>query len=235
MINSSDKRIYGGSLKFLSLLPFVGILLVFPCFGSDWELIKEQEGIKIYRRPLKNTSLLSFRGIGEIDAPFGKVVQILLDSEKTSEWANQFPDNRILKWIKKHYEEVRYSELKMPLFFNNRDFISLSTATVNYKEKYLRVNFDKASGYDKPLKKGNILGDISGSYFIIYSLDGGKKTKVDGVAVVDIKGRIPIWIVNFFQARWPYNTLINIRKQSKKSSIKEHSYFSKIFQKGKAL
>ena len=222
-------------MNFFSFFPLVVTFLSLSCFGSEWELIQEKKGIKIYKRSLKNTSLLSFRGVGEIDASFGKVVQIVLDAEKTKEWANRFPDNRLLKWIKDPHEAIKYNELDMPLFFSNRDFISLSKTSINYETKSLRVDFEKALGYDKPLKKSNVLGDISGSYFMVQFLDGGKKSKIEGVAVVDIKGRVPIWIVNFFQARWPYNTIINIRKQAKKSSVKEHPYFSKIFQRERAL
>ena len=206
---------------FLASLPLGG--------QEDWTLTRDSDGIKVYKRTIANSSRLAFRGVGEIDAPFGKVVQILLDVERTGEWASHYNEGKILRWIRRPLVSIKYTEAGMPLFIRNRDFISRSTITVHPKEKFIRVDFEKEESYSGPLKEGNIRGEISGSYFIVYSLDGGRRSKVDGVAFVDLKGIIPIWLINFFQSSWAYKTISKIRLQAKKTDIGEHPYFTNAF------
>ena len=187
--------------------------------SSEWQLTDDRDGIKVYKRSLTGTGLLSFRGVGQVDAPFAKVVQIVMDLHRAKEWAERFKEGRILRWIDKPISGIRYSEVAMPPLVKNRDFISLSTVSLNREEQYLRVDFSSTPEYTKPIKEGNILGDIGGSYFIVHALDGGKRAQLDGVAVIDLKGSIPVWVVNFFQSRWPYKTIVNIREQAKKNDI----------------
>ena len=198
-------------------------------FSSEWRLVKEKNNIKIYSKSDEDSSLVSFRGVGEVNAPFGKVVQIVLDPNRARTWGKDLKESKVLKWIKKPLEFVEYNEVNMPLFIQNRDFVSKIKITVNKKEKYIRVDYVKDHDYENPVKEDNILGDLTGSYFIVHSIDGGRRALLDGVAIADPKGWIPGWVVNLFQSNWPYGTITKIRLQAERNDIKSHPYFSKVF------
>ena len=50
-------------------------------------------------------------------------------------------------------------------------------------------------------------------------VDGGRRTRVTGVAVADPRGSIPTWVVNLYQRNWPYDTIMAMRGQAKKSGL----------------
>ena len=50
-------------------------------------------------------------------------------------------------------------------------------------------------------------------------VDGGRRTRVTGVAVADPRGSIPTWVVNLYQRNWPSDTIMAMRGQAKKSGL----------------
>lgn len=198
--------------------------------GGGWELSGERDGIRVFRRRVAGSSLLSFRGVGEVDAPLAKVAQIVLDLERAGEWAARYERGRVLRWIDRPWRGLVHVEARMPLFVKNRDFVSFSTIVADPAAGTLRVDYeaDRSRG-GRPVGRGNVLGDLSGSHFTLRSLDGGRRTLVDGVAVVDLKGRIPAWLINVFQADWPYRTLVALRRQAGKDDVGAHPLFSELF------
>lgn len=199
-------------------------------FASSWEKIKEEDGIQIFKRDLPNTSLISFRGVGIVDAPVEKIVSIILDTGRAAEWAADLEESKVLEWKNQPMEYIEYNHIRMPLILSNRDFISNLKVSVDKNKKQVHVQYSTPNEqkYLKPYYDGNVLGDLDGSYFTLTSVNGGASTQLDGVVVCDPKGVLPNWVVNLFQSSWPYDTIQSIRKQASKPDVTVLSNYSKI-------
>lgn len=197
-------------------------------FANSWQLIKDENNIQVYKRSLNNTSLVSFKGIGIVNARYDKVLQVILDPNRAKTWGKDLKESKILKWIDKPLEFVEYNEIEMPAFINNRDFVSKIKITIDTGSKIIKVNYIKDKSYIFPIKEDNVLGDVTGSYFTVSPVQNGKKTKLVGVAIADPKGLIPHWVVNLFQSDWAYETIMGIKEQLRKKELKSHPDFKNI-------
>lgn len=207
------------------------IIILVTCdtsIASSWELIKNEKNIQVYKRDLNNTSLVSFKGVGIINARYDKVLQVILDPNRAKTWGKDLKESKILKWIDRPLEFVEYNEIEMPVFIDNRDFVSKIKITIDKENKIIKVNYIKDESYLFPIKEDNILGDITGSYFTVSPVQNGEKTKLVGVAIVNPKGLIPHWVVNLFQSNWAYETIMGIKEQLKKKDLKSHPHFKNI-------
>lgn len=193
------------------------------CGEPKWELMREQMGIKVYKKIYENSSLIAFRGVGVIKAPIQVVANTILNENREGKLSDALLETKTLEWIKYPNEYIEYNEIEMPLWITNRDFVSKVFLTYNKKRKELTVAYNSSLKYQTPINKDNILGDINGSSYTLTSIDNGKQTLADGTALADPKGSIPKWFVNIFQASWPYETLQLIRKHSIKTDpISKH-------------
>ena len=213
-------------LKLNILVIFLTLLIANSVFAKDWKLIKSKDNISIYKKDLENSSLVSFRGVGIVDAPYARVLQVILDPKRAETWGKDLKESKVLKWINKPLEFVEYNEIELPIFLSNRDFVSKIKIEINKAQKFIKVNYIIDNNYKHPIKEENVLGDITGSYFIVSPV--GNRTKLEGVAMVDPKGLIPHWVVNLFQANWAYDTILSIKEQLKRDDGLNHPYFYKI-------
>jgi hypothetical protein len=200
----------------------------------DWQKISEEDGITVYRREMAGSAIVSFRGKADINATLPKVVGILLDTTRATEWTDDLVESRVLRWIHWPTEYVEYNHVGTPIPMKDRDFVSLVRVSAHPEKGELEVSYADVPPLTPPLqapKTDHIRGELSGSGFILRSIAEGRKTTLDGWIQCDPKGSIPKWIVNYFQKGWPRNTLEAIRAQALKPDVKEHPYFKSLFEK----
>lgn len=74
-------------------------------FSQAWDFIKEKEGIKIYTRMEKNSSLKSFKGVVEIRTDMDKVCNLLGNVKNVDWWDKNLREIRVLLYEKdKHIQ-----------------------------------------------------------------------------------------------------------------------------------
>ncbi len=213
---------------------FAGIALTsaLACAGSaqagseEWEKVNEKDGIQVSVRNVPGTSLVAVRGEAELDAPPGKVLQVIMDCGRAKEWVDHLKECRRVRQFS-DYEYVTHNHFGTPFVMKDRDFVARVKITVDLKAQAVQAVFRSIEDADAPPTDA-IRGNIIESKYQILALDGGKRSRMVGEALVDPKGSVPKWIVNFFQRQWPVTTIKSLRKQVAKSDIVVPPFFQNL-------
>jgi hypothetical protein len=184
--------------------------------GDDWKLIGAQHGIEIYRRDVPGSSLVAFRGEGEIDAPVWKVASVLLDTRRAPEWADSLVESRVVKRLAPD-AYVEYNHIGMPFILKDREFVSDVTIQIDAEARIFALIY-KPSGARVPATH-YVRGEIRSGIFQVRSLEQGRRSVLTAEVQCDPKGAIPAWVVNFFQKGWPIKTFEGVRAQAAKPDV----------------
>jgi hypothetical protein len=181
----------------------------------SWETVRSEKGIVVSKKDVPGSSLLAFRGEGDIDAPILAVGSVLIDETQTKEWVDSVAEVRVLRRIS-DLEQVTYVHIATPFVMSDRESVMRARVTVDAAARSLVL---RAVSVDDPLapRTGLVRVQVDESFFSLTSLDGGKKTHVVAEIHADPRGNVPGWIVNTFQKSWGFNTIDNLRKQVRKS------------------
>ena len=150
---------------------------------------------------------------------------VIFDTQRRKEWIEGLVDSRIIRWGGKD-NFIEYDHIDMPLFFEDRDFVSKITMSFDLSGK-MAFHYQPADDPSAP-QTSYIHGELLDTTFTLSSLDNGKKTQVDAEFLSDPKGWIPKWLVNFFVKDWPKKTFRNLRKEVLKSDLSVDPRFSKL-------
>jgi len=201
------------------------VLLAQPGLAAQWQSVDTtDDGIEIFRKEVEDR-LVAFRGVGVVDAPLPLVATVIFDAGRRQEWIEGLVESRILRWGGKD-SFVEYDHIDMPIFFQDRDFVSKITMNFDLPGK-MTFHYQPADDPSAP-RTSYIRGELLDTTFILSSLDNGKKTHVDAEFLSDPKGSIPKWLVNFFVKDWPKKTFRKLRKEVLKLDISMDPRFSNL-------
>jgi hypothetical protein len=201
------------------------VLLAQSGFAAEWQSVDTtDDGIEIFRKEAGDR-LVAFRGVGVVEAPLPLVATIIFDSGRRQEWIEGLVDSRIIRWGGED-NFVEYDHIDMPIFFQDRDFVSKITMRFDLSGK-MTFHYEPADDPAAP-RTSYIRGELLDATFILSPLDNGKKTQVDAKFLSDPKGWIPKWLVNFFVKDWPKKTFRKFRKEVQKPGLSVDPRFSNL-------
>ena len=213
-----------GMRNFLSRLTVglvVSTLLGSPgVLAKKWEKLSEEDGIAVYRREVRNSSLLAVKGEALIDASAAKIAAILLDQDHKAEWVDRLYIAKTLETVSP-VEIVHYAAFNMPAIVSNRDIVYRSTYSVDLAQKVIRIVLRSVEHKDQPPTVG-VRAILKRGSYLLYPREGGSKTWVVVENHLDPMGYLPALLVNAIQKSWPYKTLAGLRSQAAKPDIKDH-------------
>jgi hypothetical protein len=195
------------------------LLAVAPPISAEpqpaWQTIRSEDGILVSRQAIAGSSLLAFRGEGDVDAPILVVGSVLIDEKHAPEWVDSVVEVRLLRRIS-DVEQVTYTHISTPFILSDRESVTRERLVVDPVKQSLVINIVSV---DDPLapKTGRVRVRLDQGSFSLASIDGGRRTHVIAEIHADPGGNIPSWIVNTFQKSWGFNTLTNLRKQVRRS------------------
>lgn len=195
----------------LSLL-FLNLLVAFSPVTDDWELKKEQEGIKIYTGD-KNAGIKKIKIETTINYPAVNVLEVLKDKEKYTNWVYKCSEAKLLKKVNDN-EFYHYQITSAPWPIQDRDMIvhlkiSENNETGEYTLTGLGVPdyLPEKSGKVR-IKHYQTLWKITpvtqNSCLVVYEMR------------VDPGGAIPAWLYNLGSTEGPLITAQNLRKEVEK-------------------
>jgi hypothetical protein len=201
------------------------VLLAQPGNAAEWQSVDTtDDGIEIFRKEA-DERLVAFRGVGIVEAPLSLVATVIFDTGRRQEWIEGLVDSRVIRWVGDD-NFIEYDHIDMPIFFEDRDFVSKITMSFDLSGK-MTFHYQPADDPSAP-RTSYIRGELLDATFILSPLDNGKKTKVDAQFLSDPKGWIPKWLVNFFVRDWPKKTFRKLRKELQKPGLSVDSRFSNL-------
>ncbi len=197
--------------------------------GVTWTANDDVDGIKTFTGEVPGSAFVAFRGTGKVNAPIGRVANVLIDLTRHSEWVPNFGGMRLLRDITKE-EKVIYRHVITPAVIDDRDFVVHVKTYKDEKSGHLVFAFESTKDDKAPVEDGKVRGVIhKRSGYRMWPVDGGKRTMVIFTFHVDPRGSVPAWIVNLFQDSYPLNNMRNIRDQATKSDVKPHPEVEEAF------
>ena len=195
--------------------------------APGWELTRDEDGIRSYKRVVTGSPLLAFRGEAVIKAPITRVLSVALDTERVGEWIPGVAESTVVRWIKEPVEYVQYSRFDAPWPVRDRIFLSRVVMAVDphtYTTEIRYHNIPETLDRDR-----GIQGYTGGSYYILRPFDQGRSTYFVGVSVADPRGSVPAWLVNWMGASWAHRTLRLLARQVAKPDVSDLPMIEPLF------
>lgn len=202
--------------SFLTLLSLSTNLFAAP----QWEEIKEEDGITVYRAKMPGTKIVAFKGKVVMDTPIKKVIWVLADREHRREWVDRLDINEELEVISPT-ERIIYQSFKMPFIITNRDMVYKSVLKKDNKTGVYTLHMESVD-HEKAPETIGVRARLINSNYTLKPLPNGK-TEVVVEILSDPMGLLPTWLVNLVQKSWPLKTLRALREQVKKDFVKEYT------------
>jgi START domain len=193
----------------------------------QWEKIRDQDGITVYRSHVPGTSVLAFRGEGRVPSPLLKVAHVIIDPARGPEWVDSLSESRVLRPIS-DLEFLEYDRFAMPLLIKDRDFVSHVTIAADPAREVVEVRFVSVEAPEGPAVRGCVRGDLVHSLFRLQAAGEGA-TIVEAEILCDPKGALPKWLVNLFQKSWPVKTLQALRTQAARPDVTPHPGLARLW------
>ena len=178
----------------------------------QWELVEDQEAIRVWQQDVPGTSLVKFRGRGLVNADIFTVFSVLYDIDNKTDLLNRCSEYQLLG-----YESpetlIAYSLLESPFFLiSDRDVIFRTSVSFEPEQKRIVASFRKADDTLKASPAGVVrTADIRGKWVLEVTEEG--ETVVTYEAVVDPSGMVPHWMVNWTSKWLPFQTIRNMRRE----------------------
>jgi len=209
--------------------PYLALSLFFFCIHSfaksyevinddGWRVVKKEKGYIIYEKIEKKAGILPLKVTGVINAPLDSIMESLRNVEGQVKWT---PDLIIKKTLKDlgPRAAITYSVTDLPWPIYDRSLVLHNELFLDKKRKLLFV-VSKTVKFPQTPKTKKTIEAFVGYSNIGFRPINKRKTYVEFTALIDPKGSIPTWIVNFFQQGWPVNFLTSLEKNALKNPKK---------------
>jgi len=200
------------------LLLVSGLLWGTAVASEGWTEFADSRGVRSFYKEMEGTKVLAMKGVGDLDVPLSKILGVILDGSKSTEWVDML--------VK--YDDVRQSDTvtvemqryDMPWPIWDREFVLRRTDTFDAANHRVSVHYKSVEDPHFPLSSDAVRGVDSGSFWTFQALPGGR-THIEIEVFVDPRGEIPSWLVNAIQKAWPRNTFDALRARALKPDVKD--------------
>jgi len=176
---------------------------------TDWQLIKDKDGIKVYTANEGSSKYKSIKVEAVLAATLQKLVKILRDVKNNKEWVYSTRQSYPIKEDGPN-EIFYYSESSLPWPVSNRDIPVRMRLNADPANNSLTV---VASGEPNalPIQKGIVrIQFFKSSWNVKY--DGKNKLSIVYYMKMDPSGNVPAQVTNMFITKGPYETFENLGK-----------------------
>ena len=184
--------------------------------GENWKIDRVSNGFTVYVSKSKSSGIVEIKVVGVLKAPLPAVMANLRDVEGAVEWTPSLI-RRITVGKDSDTEAITYSVTDMPWPISDRSLIIRNQLKLDKKNKLLVVHSNSVEHSDAPESKGTVEAYMTYCRVALRPV-GVAQSHIEFSAAVDPKGSIPIWIVNFYQKKWPVTFLKALEKRSRRPS-----------------
>lgn len=180
-----------------------------------WQEIERKGGISVSEKEQPGRQLPDYRGQGHVRGSLLQVLAVVLDDGRSKEWAKDVAEARVLRTVDDKTEIV-YSRSDQMWPVRDRDLVMKRTVEVvkpgeEYRVKLVCVPSEKAE-----VPKVVRIKQCE-TVFLLRKVDDAT-TFVELFMRVDPGGNHPEWAVRNASKAVPYDTLVGLRNQVKKTA-----------------
>lgn len=175
---------------------------------ENWELRRDDEGIKIYSRRPNGGKLIELRLLTQYNATSQQLINTLLDIGNYSNWIYGNKRAGIVRKVNDH-DIIYFTEAHLPWPIQDRDLVTEISIIPATPTEPLMIQAKSVQGILPP-KPHYIRVPYSLALWRVVP-DGSSRINVDYTFSIDPGGSIPGWLVNMTIASGPYKSFLKLR------------------------
>jgi hypothetical protein len=192
-----------------SLLLVTYFLSLFAAAG-DWQLLKQSDGIKVYKRPLDGSGVEEFRAVAEVDSRIEVIGEVLRDVPSYPVWYAGCAETHVVERRDRNHFTFYFLQ-KTPWPVRNRDLVLEVATRMNLKEGWAEISL-KSLPDATPARKGVVRARMRGSYRLEYLKRN--LTRIIYTIWADPGGSLPPAMANRSMPERTLQTLRGIEKRA---------------------
>jgi len=192
---------------------FWGVLLLAaqaPMAQPAWELKKDQNGILIYSRPVKDSRFNELKAVFDLPGTFDQLHSVLLDVSNYKTWVYCTTSSTLIE-RKSATEMVYYSRISAPWPVSNRDFYSDTRIWVDSGKQQMRVSSCNIDNF--PLSKDHTvrIPFLKAEWTI--TSPSPARLHVEYTLSWNPGGSIPAFVANAFSTTGPFQSFSRLKRK----------------------
>jgi hypothetical protein len=199
----------------MSLIPMLHALsyIVLAADAEGWEFAASDEGISVYSRQRKESSVQEMKATGLIDATPQEVWSALRDYDHYPQTMPYTDEAKVLSKEADDKVIYFYSVINPPLV-DRRDYVIKILDESDWRDGqgYLKITWKISDQGAPPLRKGIVRVAINDGYWLLEPKMNGTKTFATYYLYTDPGGSVPKWVVNKGNSTAVPNVFRSIRK-----------------------
>jgi hypothetical protein len=198
--------------RFVSL--FIPVfVLSFSLAAQSWDFIKEKEGIKMYTRKTAGSSLKSYKGVADINAPAEKIFAFIEDVNHTDWWDKNLSQIKVLRYEKnKLAEYYLVYDLSWPV--TDRDLCVRATVVIDPATGVSTITAVPLPGLIPECSDMIRIKEYNQTWTV--KPVGKESAHVILEGHVDPAGSIPDWLTNMLIVDSPYKVISEVKHRLEK-------------------
>jgi hypothetical protein len=185
--------------------------------SDGWVLKDNDDGVKIYTRPVENSKVKAIKVECQFDATLSQLVAVLMDVKNSEEWLYHTSSNYIVKQVSPA-DIYYYSMVEMPWPISNRDFIAHLIVSQDATTKVVTINAPCIADM-VPVKSGVVRIANSNGKWVLTPVNNDR-VKVVYTLHADPGGSIPAWLTNLFVTQGPRQSFRKLKVHLQKPVYK---------------
>ncbi len=189
----------------------VGLMFAGVAHAEDWQLAKDEGGIKVYLSAVPGSSYKAYRGQVTIDSDLTTLRRLQEDASGSCAWIHACASQKLIKT--QGAESWVYTRFDMPWPVQARDSV-LRVATLEEADGSLLRRLKGVPTYLKEEQGYVRVASVEGFWRMTPTKDG----KVDVIYQLHTEpgGSVPSWLANQFVVDAPFNTLKALKDRAEK-------------------
>jgi hypothetical protein len=186
------------------------MLILFTVVGfaqPDWQLQKDENGIKVYTAENPESPVKLIRVEVEFDQPVEKIASTIMNVAEYKTWVYGCIESTTL--ARPNDSMVVYRHVTdVPWPFEDRDLVAQFTRTKNKSTGSVSISSAQIANY--PEQEGYSRVKSSKAIWVLTPQKSGTVKAVYQLSV-DPGGNMPGWLINLFITEGPYETFVNLQ------------------------
>lgn len=158
-------------MKYLILLLVIITPVVTTFADSEWELVTNNQGIKVWTREKAGSAVKEVMTSGAVDAPSWRVLKVVTDLDGYANFMPHTKESRILE--KEGNEALFYTRVAPPLI-SDRDYtLKIVSTRIEGRERDFLIRFEQANDRGPATIKGVVRVDVVRGYWQLETKNEG--------------------------------------------------------------
>jgi hypothetical protein len=198
-------------MRFITIiLAYLSVQVTFA--NPAWKQIAVEDGIKVFSKEAKNGTL-PFKAEAILNHSLERILHVLKDHKNKNKWAPKLKDVLVHK---QHNNEYIFSEYyKTPWPSYDREFLLKGTIeNVSRNQVVLKA---KSISNDDLAKSSHVQANVKYINVLLKRISENE-TQIQFEFHGDMKGWMPIWLMNLIQKKWPLRFIQGLDKYVSKQN-----------------